>query len=304
MRWWKSWIVMLCVAGCAESQDPCQANGERFTTADGDFCLYSADSPLVIEGGFECPPAFGFRFETEAGIACGEQELEALPESVCARLGAECDPPPEPERPSARPSSEPSGGDDPPSTGSGGPPDDDPWRQVAEDRGFLPQLEGKDFFETMGYACIVDTSPRPIVWTELVGEVDQVVLARITAVEVDPELPPPPNEVADENVYLQLDVQDTAKGASEASIRVQDTCGSGGLVWPLRNKIPDGSFVFFLHAPEEPDGAWQLAYFYLGIVRDTAAGLDFALGDGSDEPSLAEFDSLEALMEGVRAQGS
>jgi len=181
MRGSNTWIAALWIAGCAESSVPCEPSGEHLTTAQGEFCLYSAESPLVIEGGFECPARLPFRFDAEAGggIACAERDLERLPANVCARIGAACESAGGPE-PGARPM-EPKPGQPPAA--------EDPWRAVAEERGFVDALEGMDFFAAMQFGCIVDTGMRPATWQALVEESELVMLATIEGVDVVPDEP-------------------------------------------------------------------------------------------------------------------
>ncbi|HMI91397.1 MAG TPA: hypothetical protein VK509_08540, partial [Polyangiales bacterium] len=162
--------------------------------------------------------------------------------------------------------------------------------------------EGQDFFAAMQFGCIVDTATRPATWQELVAESDLVVSATIAEVVVVPE--EPDDDVADENVYLRLDVQAVAKGEPAQSILVHDSCGTGGKVAPLRERIPAEELVFVLQAPERaqpqlPDASYLL-YYYLGIVREQDGGLGYALGDEQTGPSLSEFDSAQALLDSVR----
>jgi hypothetical protein len=296
MRAWNCLALSLALAACAESSKPCEPEGRSFDAAEGRFCLYSSDSPLVIEGGFACPAQLPFRFDTDAGVACAERDLERLPQSVCEQLGAECEDGAEPREPSAEPSSGVSGR---PRAAT----PEDSWRAVAEERGFLRALDGADFFETMQFGCIVDTTERPATWQELARATDRVVLASIAEVVVEPEQPPPSSAAADEGVYLRIDVEQVAKGDTEATLLVRDDCGSGGKVFPLRERLPAESLVFLLNEPTvstdgQPEAA-GLAYYYLGIVREDETGLRFALSDGGSSPSLSEFDSLQGLIDAV-----
>jgi hypothetical protein len=43
-------------------------------------------------------------------------------------------------------------------------------------------------------------------------------------------------------------------------------------------------------------------YYYLGIAREDENGVSFALGDDGS-PSLSSFDSLQALLDAVSAEG-
>jgi hypothetical protein len=294
MRGSNTWLAALWIAGCAESSSLCEPSGEHLTTAQGEFCLYADDSPLVIEGGFACPAQLPFRFDAMDGngVACAERDLERLPASVCARIGADCESGGKSE-PGARPVEQDPGR--PPAA-------DDPWREVAEERGFLSLLQGKDFFAAMQGGCIVDTSERPATWPALVAESDIVLSATIAEIVVVPEQPD--DDARSEDVYLRLDVQQVAKGEPVESILVHNTCGHGGLVWPLRQRIPGDELVFLLHAPEQarPDLplAAGLLYYYLGIVHEQDGEVRFALGDEETGPALSELDSLPALLDSVR----
>jgi hypothetical protein len=304
MRFANGWVVAFGLVACAESSPPCEPQGQAFDASEGRFCLYSSDSPLVIQGGFECPAQLPFRFDTEAGIACSERDLPQLPESVCERLGAECEEGIEPSRPG-----DPSGEGE---TGGGmapGSSEEDPWWAVTRERGYIGVLEGKDFFQTMQAGCILDMAPPPTMWQQLVQESDRVVLASIAEIVVDPELPPPrPAVEEDLGLYLRLDVNETAKGDAAGTLLVLNSCDHGALVAPMRERRPEGSFVFFLGTAADsgdPRADAYLMYYYAGIVRENENGVRFALGDGGYTlPSLAEFDSLEALLDAVAAQDS
>lgn len=303
MRFANGWVLALGLVACAESSLPCERDGQAFEASEARFCLYSSDSPLVIEGGFECPEQLPFRFDTDAGVACSERDLDRLPQSVCEQLGAEC-------QDGARPAlpHEPSGE---PSRPGGASSTDDPWRAVAEERGFLGSTMDKDFFEIMGYACIVDLAGRfPATVQQLALESDRVVLASIAEIVVDPELPPPPEAIYTEEVYLRLEVEETVKGDGASTLLVYDTCGSGGLVFPLREHLPAESFVFFLEAPMVTNAGTEvlgLKYHYLGIVREDENGVRFALPVDETygpSPPLSDFDSLQSLLDAARAVGS
>jgi hypothetical protein len=298
MRGSNGWIAVLWIAGCAETNVPCEPSGEHVTTAQGELCLYANDSPLVIEGGFTCPPELPFRFDATRGVACAERDLERLPENVCARIGGECESVGD-VQPGPRPMEPEPGGREP-----GQPPSaEDPWREVAEERGFTRALEGQDFFAAMQYGCFVDTATPPSTWRELVAESDLALSAIIEEVVVVPELPD--DAALTEDVFLRLEVREVAKGEPGASILVHATCGHGGTVAPLRERIPAEELLFLLHAPEqgrpELPSASGLLYYYLGIVRAQDGGLRYALGDEeTTRPPLPELDSLPALLDSVR----
>jgi hypothetical protein len=292
MRGSNTLLAALWLTGCAESSSLCEPSGEHVSTAQGEFCVYAGDSPLVIEGGFVCPAQLPFRFDASDGVACAERDLEQLPASVCARIGAACESAGDPE-PGARPVEQQPG--QPPAA-------EDPWRDIAEERGFVTALEGKDFFAALQYACIVDTTERPATWPAVVAESDIVLSATIAEVVVVPEQPD--DDVLSEDVFLRLDVQQVAKGEPVESMLVHATCGHGGKVWPLRERLPADELVFLLHAPErgQPDLPLVagLLFYYLGIVREQGGQVRFALGDEQPGPSLSEYDSLPALLDSVR----
>ena len=107
-------------------------------------------------------------------------------------------------------------------------------------------------------------------------------------------------------MYLRLEVEETARGDSAVTLLVLNSCSHGALVAPMRERRPEGSFVFFLGTAADSGDARAdayLMYYYAGIVREDENGVSFALGDGGYVlPSLGEFDSLEALLDAVGAQ--
>jgi hypothetical protein len=138
-------------------------------------------------------------------------------------------------------------------------------------------------------------------------ESDRVVLASIAEIVVDPELPPPAETVYSEEVYLRLEVEETAKGGGATTLLV-GTCDIGGLVFPLRERLPTESFVFFLSEPMVTNAGTEvlgLMYHYLGIVREDENGVRFALPldeTYGSPPPVSDFDSLQSLLDAVAAQ--
>jgi hypothetical protein len=187
------------------------------------------------------------------------------------------------------------------STSDGG-ASDDPWQVVADERGFTEALEGKDFFAVAHYGCDVDTTEPPHTVEALAEEADLIALGSIVEIVPSPEQPPSDESITEE-IRLRVEIAEVVKGASEGSILVLENCGTGGKVAPLRDRIPDESFLFFLDGPAprgaEREPVFHLMYYHLGIVAETADGVRFALDVTRSSPSLAEFDSLEAVMDVV-----
>jgi hypothetical protein len=178
--------------------------------------------------------------------------------------------------------------------------EDDPWRAVADERGFTDALEGKDFFAAARFGCVVDTTERPATLQGLAAESDLVVLGSIVEIVAVPEQPSSDPRIQEE-IQLRVEIEDVAKGEFDRSILVQESCGTGGKIAPLRDRIPAASFVFFLNGPmssdSSPDPIFHLMYYYLGIVAESSDGLRFALGADGASPSLAEYDSLQAILD-------
>jgi hypothetical protein len=178
----------------------------------------------------------------------------------------------------------------------------DPWRAVADERGFTDALEGKDFFAAARFGCVVDTAEPPATLQGLADESDLVVLGSIVEVVAVFEQPSPDPSIQEE-IQLRVEIEDIAKGESAPSILVQESCGTGGKIAPLRDRIPASSFVFFLNGPtfsgSRPEPVFQLMYYYLGIVAESSNGLRFALGADGASPSLTEYDSLQAIIDVV-----
>lgn len=80
--------------GCAESQPPvCDSEG-TFVSAEGaDYCVYSVTSPIVIEGGFECPAAMRFELQLDTHRICGTRAFEGHtpPPALCIHLPEMCE---------------------------------------------------------------------------------------------------------------------------------------------------------------------------------------------------------------------
>jgi len=183
--------------------------------------------------------------------------------------------------------------------------DDDPWRVVADQRGFTEALEGKDFFAAAHFGCIVDTTEPPRTLQALVDESDLIALARIVEVVALPEQPSKDHRIQEE-IRLRIDIAEIVKGDAESSILVFENCGTGGKITPLRERIPAENFLFFLSGPAyrhvEHEPVFHLMYYHLGIVAETADGVHFALDAARPSPSLTEFESLDAIMDVVIEQ--
>lgn len=78
-------LALAAQSGCARTSLLCES-GELVDSESGPVCVFHRDSPLVIEGGFECPVSFGYRFETANAITCSQRPLTALPYSVCREI--------------------------------------------------------------------------------------------------------------------------------------------------------------------------------------------------------------------------
>jgi hypothetical protein len=179
---------------------------------------------------------------------------------------------------------------------------DDPWRVVADQRGFTEALEGKDFFAAAQFRCIVDTNEPPQTLLGLVDESDLIALGSIVEVVALPEHPSKDHRIQEE-IRLRVEIAETVKGDAGPSILVLENCGTGGKITPLRERIPAESFLFFLSGPAprglESQPVFHLMYYHLGIVAETDDGVHFALDAMRPSPSLAEFESLDAIMDVV-----
>jgi len=77
-------------AGSNAASDACE-QGMLIESGAGQVCVFRRDQALVIEGGFDCPEPFEFRFDTPSSIACSPHALDRLPAEVCAELPESCD---------------------------------------------------------------------------------------------------------------------------------------------------------------------------------------------------------------------
>lgn len=89
---WEAWVCLL--AACSASQVAC----EEELHADGHgYCLIL--DPIVIEGGFDCPPEYATRIDGPAGVVCTDSMATSpteLPAEACTAVGydpALCEPP-------------------------------------------------------------------------------------------------------------------------------------------------------------------------------------------------------------------
>jgi hypothetical protein len=179
---------------------------------------------------------------------------------------------------------------------------DDPWRVVADQRGFTEALEGKDFFAAARFRCIVDSNEPPQTLQGLVDESDLIALGSIVEVVALPEYPSKDHRIREE-IRLRVEIAEAVKGDAGPSILVLENCGTGGKITPLRERIPAESFLFFLSgpAPHAAEPVFHLMYYHLGIVAETDDGVHFALDAMRPSPSLAEFESLDAIIDAVNA---
>lgn len=81
--------TLLGSAGCADEPVVCGAGGVRREIGASIFCAYAREA-IVIEGGFDCPPALRHRLDLAFGVICtndGSIAIDEVPESVCAGFG-------------------------------------------------------------------------------------------------------------------------------------------------------------------------------------------------------------------------
>ena len=87
-------VFALLLVSCGESRmacdEPLEVDGIRYCVVNG---------PIVIEGGFDCPPDLPTRVEGPTGVACTDSSTSdptELPGDACTDIGYEiamCDPP-------------------------------------------------------------------------------------------------------------------------------------------------------------------------------------------------------------------
>jgi hypothetical protein len=80
--------------GCAESQRAeCSSGGTLITADDAEYCVYSVSLPIVIEGGFECPPAMRFELELSSHRVCRASAFDGQtpPPALCLHMPELCE---------------------------------------------------------------------------------------------------------------------------------------------------------------------------------------------------------------------
>jgi hypothetical protein len=160
------------------------------------------------------------------------------------------------------------------------------WESLAEERGFA--VRPPDFFEFVALGCHVDLiGDPPTTVAELGAKSSWIVLGTIA--DVVPAVESCLDSVHHQVRYV-VEVEQTFKGGEKETLLINEFCGHGAKVAGLRNSLPDERLLFLLdgpwpldpNAPADPqeEMAFGLVYHYLGIVRQTAAGLQFAYPAG------------------------
>lgn len=82
--------LALSLAACSNASSLCGDRGYEGTSMGARLCAYP--EAIVVEGGFDCPPALRYRIDLEGAVICSDMMLDRdeLPEDLCLRIMRSC----------------------------------------------------------------------------------------------------------------------------------------------------------------------------------------------------------------------